>query len=117
MTRNRILYCQKHVAAVLKTVRPDDGLVAPGRNPLWGLAIAKGENMRIEMPALADMEIRDKYEIRYKDHVYIAYEVPDDDGHACGRDEAGRSCELQFVWSSGCWIFVSAKLAEHEKEA
>jgi hypothetical protein len=78
-------------------------------------AIAKGENMRIEMPALTDMEIRDGYEIRYKDHLYAADEVPDDDGHACGHDEAGKDYDLWFVWRLGCWIFVRADLAEHEK--
>jgi hypothetical protein len=73
--------------------------------------------MRIEMPVLTDMEIRDGYEIRYKDHIYVADEVPDDDGHACGHDEDGRDCDLWFVWSIGCWIFVNAELAEHEAEA
>jgi hypothetical protein len=73
--------------------------------------------MRIERPALTDMEIRDGYEIRYKDHVYVADEVPDDNGHACGHDEAGRDCDLWFVWSIGCWVFVNAELAEQEIEA
>lgn len=70
--------------------------------------------MRIEMPALTDFEIRDGYEIHHNGHVYVADEVPDDDGHACGHDETGKDCDLWFVWSLGCWVFVSADLAEHE---
>ena len=70
--------------------------------------------MRTEMPALTDREITDGYEIHYKGHVYIADELPDDDGHAGGHDETGKDCDLWFVWSLGCWVFVDANLAEHE---
>jgi hypothetical protein len=70
---------------------------------------------RKAMPSLTDAEIEDGYPIHHDGHVYTAYEVPDDDGHACGHDEDGRDCDMRFVWTVwGCWVFVSAELSEHD---
>jgi hypothetical protein len=66
---------------------------------------------------VTENEILDGFEFFHKDHNYIAYELPDDNGHACGRRNGGKDADLHFVYTgSGNWCFVSAELAEHEKE-
>ena len=71
--------------------------------------------MRNAMEPVTDTEISDGFKFRHNGHVYIAYDIPDDNGFACGYDENGRDCDLQFVWTMmDCWVFVDANLAEHE---
>jgi hypothetical protein len=73
--------------------------------------------MKNAMPVLTEIEIDDGYQIHHNGHIYEAYELPKDDGHAYGHDENGRDYDLHFVWTTlGYWVFVSANLAEHETE-
>jgi hypothetical protein len=69
-------------------------------------------------PLLTENEINDGYEIHYKGHVYVADELPDDNGWAPGHDEAGRDCDMWFIWTTlSYWCFYNAEVAEHETEA
>jgi hypothetical protein len=72
--------------------------------------------MKIAMPAVTDAEIADGYRFHHQNLVLVAYETPDDDGHACGYDTvSGKDYDLWFVWTSvDCWVFVNASKAEHE---
>lgn len=72
--------------------------------------------MKNAMPVVTDREILDGFKFHHNGHIYVAYDVPDEQGFACGHDENGRDCDLFFVWTTlGYWVFTSAELAEHEK--
>jgi hypothetical protein len=76
-----------------------------------------GRILREAMPVLTEREIEDGYEIHHKGHVYVADDLPNDNGWAPGHDENGRDCDMRFVWTmTDYWCFVDADLAEHEKE-
>jgi hypothetical protein len=73
--------------------------------------------MRQAMPVVTDGEIEEGFQFSYKGHSYVAHDVPDDDGHACGYDENGKDADLWFVWTTlDAWCFVKADLADHEQD-
>jgi hypothetical protein len=66
---------------------------------------------------VTENEILEGFVFPYEGHNYTALELPEDNGHACGRRGDGKDADLFFVYTGcGDWCFVSAELAEHEKE-
>jgi hypothetical protein len=64
---------------------------------------------------VTENEILDGFAFSCKGHNYTTVELPEDNGHACGRRADGKDADLFFVYTgSDEWCFVSAELAEHE---
>jgi hypothetical protein len=72
--------------------------------------------MKIAMPIVTDTEIADGYRFHFENCVLIAYDEPDDDGHAYGYDTlSGNDYDLWFGWTTlGYWVFMKATKADHE---
>jgi hypothetical protein len=75
-----------------------------------------GVKMKIAMPIVTDAEITDGYRFHYQNYVLVAYDTPDETGHAMGTIRFQKDYDLWFVWTTlGYWVFLEATKADHEK--